>query len=75
MTINGARRFKGNDGKSYLVQNAHKADIHKGKYNLTVKVNGVYKLCYGLAYNLLYFDSIKDARREVMCGAEFIQTL
>ena len=43
MTINGARRFKGNDGKSYLVQNAHKADIHKGKYNLTVKVNGVYK--------------------------------
>ena len=35
MTINGARRFKGNDGKSYLVQNAHKADIHKGKYNLT----------------------------------------
>lgn len=70
MTINGARRFKGNDGKSYLVQNAH-----KGKYNLTVKVNGVYKLCYGLAYNLLYFDSIKDAQREVMCGAEFIQTL
>lgn len=75
MTINGARRFKGNDGKSYLVQNAHKADIHKGKYNLTAKVNGVYKLCYGLAYNLLYFDSIKDTQREVMCGAEFIQTL
>lgn len=75
MKINGARRFRGNDGKSYLVQNAHKADIRKGKYNLTVKVNGVYKLCYGLAYNLLYFDSIKDAQREVMCGAEFIQTL
>ena len=75
MKINGARRFKGNDGKSYLVQNAHKADIRKGKYNLTVKVNGVYKLCYGLAYNLLYFDSIKDAQREVLHGAEFIQTM
>ncbi len=75
MTINGARRFKGNDGKSYLVQNAHKADIRKGKYNLTVKVNGVYKLCYGLAYNLLYFDSIKDAQREVLHGAELIQTM
>ena len=75
MTINGARRFKGNDGKSYLVQNAHKADIHKGKYNLTVKVNGVYKLCYGLAYNLLYFDSIKDAQREVLHSAELIQTM
>ena len=75
MKINGARRFRGNDGKSYLVQNAHKADIRKGKYNLTVKVNGVYKLCYGLAYNLLYFDSIKDAQREVMRSAEFIQTL
>lgn len=75
MTINGARRFKGNDGKSYLVQNAHKADICKGKYNLTVKVNGVYKLCYGLAYNLLYFDSIKDAQRKVLHGAELIQTI
>ena len=75
MTINGAGRFKGNDGKSYLVQNAHKADIHKGKYNLTVKVNGVYKLCYGLAYNLLYFDSIKDAQREVLHSAELIQTM
>lgn len=75
MTINGARRFKGNDGKSYLVQDAYKADSHKGKYNLTVKVNGIYKLCYGLAYNLLYFDSIKDAQREVMHNAEFIQTM
>lgn len=75
MKINGARRFRGNDGKSYLVQNAHKADIRKGKYNLTVKVNGVYKLCYGLAYNLLYFDSIKDAQREVLHSAEFIQTM
>lgn len=75
MKINGARRFRGNDGKSYLVQNAHKADIRKGKYNLTVKVNGVYKLCYGLAYNLLYFDSIKDAQREVLHGAELIQTM
>lgn len=75
MKINGSRRFRGNDGKSYLVQNAHKADIRKGKYNLTIKVNGVYKLCYGLAYNLLYFDSIKDAQREVLHGAEFIQTM
>ena len=75
MKINGARRFRGNDGKSYLVQNAHKADIRKGKYNLTVKVNGVYKLCSGLAYNLLYFDRIKDAQREVLHGAELIQTM
>ena len=26
MTINGSRQFKGNDGKSYLVQDAYKAD-------------------------------------------------
>ncbi len=75
MTINGSRQFKGNDGKSYLVQDAYKADRHKGKYNLTVKINGVYKLCYDMFYKLLYFDSIKDAQREVLYNADFIKTL
>lgn len=32
MRINGSRQFKGNDGKSYLVQDAHKSDMHKGIY-------------------------------------------
>lgn len=75
MTINGSRQFKGNDGKSYLVQDAYKADRHKGKYNLTVKINGVYKLCYDTFYKLLYFDSIKNAQREVLYNADFIKTL
>ena len=75
MTVNGARQFRGNDGKSYLVQDAYKADRHKGKYNLTVKVNGIYKLCYDMSYNLLYFNSIKDAQRRVLYGAEFIYTM
>ena len=74
MTVNGSRQFKGNDGKSYLVQDACKADRHKGKYVLTVKVNGIYKLCYDALYDLLYFNSIKDAQREVLYNAEFIMT-
>lgn len=75
MRINGARQFRGNDGKSYLVQDAHKADMHKGKYILTVKVNGMYKLCYDMFYKLLYFDTIKDAQREVLYSADFIRTM
>lgn len=73
MTVNGSRQFRGNDGKSYLVQDAHKADRNKGKYVLTVKVDGIYKLCYDALYNLLYFNSIKDAQREVLYNAEFIR--
>lgn len=75
MRINGARQFRGNDGNSYLVQDAHKADTHKGKYILTVKVNGVYKLCYDMFYKLLYFNTIKDAQREVLYSADFIRTM
>ena len=73
MTINGSRQFRGNDNRSYLVQDTHKADRHKGKYVLTVKVNGIYKLCYDALYNLLYFNSIKDAQREVLYNADFIR--
>lgn len=75
MTVNGARQFRGNDGKSYFVQDAHKADMHKGKYILTAKVNGIYKLCYGMFYKLLYFDTIKNAQREVLYSADFIRTM
>jgi len=75
MTVNGSRQFRGNDGKSYFVQNACKTDSHNGKYNLTVKINGRYKLCYDMCYKLLYFDSIKDAQREVLHCADFIRTM
>lgn len=75
MTVNGSRQFRGNDGKSYFVQDIHKADMHKGKYILTVKVNGIYKLCYGMFYKLLYFDTIKNAQREVLYSADFIRTM
>lgn len=75
MTINGARQFRGNDGKSYLVMNTPMADRHKGKYILGVKVNGIYKLCYGMCRNLLHFDTIKDAQREVLYSADFIRTM
>ena len=75
MTINGARQFKGNNGKSYLVQNACSNDRNNGKYNLTVKINGINKLCYDMGYRLLYFDTIKDAQREVLYSADFIRTM
>lgn len=75
MIINGARQFKGNDGKSYIVQNTCSADRNNGKYNLAVKVNGVYKLCYDMFFKLLFFDTIKDAQREVLYSAEFIRTI
>lgn len=75
MRINGARQFRGNDGKSYLVQDAHKSDMHKGKYILAFKVNDVYKLCYDMFYKLLYFDTIKDAQREVPYSADFIRVM
>ena len=75
MTINGSRRFRGNDKRSYFVQDAYKAERHKGKYILTVKENGVYKLCYDLLYNVLYFNTIKDAQREVLHAADFIRTM
>lgn len=75
MTINGARQFRGNDGKSYLVQNACSADKNKGKYILTVKKNGRYNLCYDMGFRLLYFNTIKDAQREVLYSAEFIRTM
>ena len=74
MKVNGSRQFRGNDGKSYLVQDAFKSSRHKGKYNLTVKVDGVYKLCYDALFDLLYFNSIKDAQREVLYNADFIRT-
>ena len=75
MTVNGARRFKENNGKSYFVQNSFKSDSAKGKYILTVKENGIYKICYDMFLNVLHFDSIKDAQREVLYSAEFIQTM
>ncbi len=75
MTVNGSRRFRGNDKKSYFVQDAYKADRHKGKYNLYLIENGMYKLCYDTFYNVLYFNTIKDAQREVLHGAEFIRTM
>jgi len=73
--INGSRRFKGYDGRSYFVQDAHTAERNKGKYNLLVKENGSYTLCYDLCYNLLFFDTIKDAQRKVLYGTEFIRTM
>ena len=75
MTINGSRQFKGNDGRSYMIQNACSADSDKGKYNLTVKVNGIYKLCYDMFFHLMFFDTIKDAQREVLYSADFIKTM
>ena len=77
MTVNGSRQFKGNDGKSYLIQNALKADIMKGKgkYILTVKENGSYSPCYDMFYNLLYFNTIKDAQREVLYSSDFLRIM
>ena len=75
MTINGSRQFRGNDGKSYMVQDVCSADRNNGRYNLTVKVNGVYKLCYDMFFKLLFFDTIKDAQREVLSSADFIKTM
>ncbi len=75
MTVNGSRRFRGNDKRSYFVQDTNKEDRQKGKYILTVMENGIYKLCYDLFYNVLYFNTIKDAQREVLHGAEFIKTI
>ncbi len=75
MTVNGSRRFRGNDKKSYFVQDAYKADRHKGKYNLYLMENGMYKLCCDMFYNVLYFNTIKDAQRKVLYGADFIQTM
>lgn len=77
MTINGARRFRSNDGKSYLIQDTPKQDIvnGKGKYILTVNINGIYKLCFDSRYNVMYFSTIKEAQREVFYGADFIQTI
>ena len=75
MTINGSRQFKGNDGRSYMIQNACSADSDKGKYNLTVKVNGIYKLCFDMFFHLMFFDTIKDAQREVLYSADFIKTM
>lgn len=75
MTVNGSRRFRGNDGKSYFVQNSCKGDSEKGKYILTVNENGIYKICYDIFLNVLHFNSIKDAQREVLYSAELIQTM
>lgn len=73
--INGSRRFKGYDNRSYFVQDASTADRNKGKYILTVMENGMYKLCYDIFYNVLYFDTIKDAQRKVLCNEDFIRTM
>ena len=59
MRINGNRRFKGNDGKSYFVQG------ERNKYYLTVLEDGFYKICYDLCYNIKYFKTIKEAQREI----------
>lgn len=75
MRINGARQFRGNDGKIYLVMNTPAADRHKGKYILGVKVNGTYRLCRDMLYNLLHFDTVKDAQREVLYSADFIRVM
>lgn len=75
MTINGNRRFKGNDGKSYFVQDSHKADAGKGKYILTVRQGDFYKICYNTSLNVLHFNTIKEAQREVLYCADFITTL
>ena len=69
MTINGNRRFKGNDGKSYLVQGK------KGAYFLTVLENGFYKIRYDLTYNIKYFKTIKDAQRDVLFSEGSYQTI
>lgn len=60
MTINGNRRFRGNDGKSYLVQG------NKKEYYLTVLENGTYRICYDLEYNFVYFKTIKEAQRRIL---------
>ena len=73
--ISGSRRFKGYDGKSYFVQNAPTTERDKGKYNLFVKENGIYTLCYDMSYNLLYFNTIKEAQGYVFRGTEFIRTM
>lgn len=73
--ISGSRRFKGYDGKSYFVQDAHTTERDKGKYNLLVKENDMYTLCYDMSYNLLYFNTIKEAQIYVFCGTEFIRTM
>lgn len=75
MTVNGARQFKGNDNQSYLVMNTPMADRNKGKYILAIKINGTYKLCYDIGYRLMYFNTIKDAQREVLYSADFIRTM
>lgn len=75
MTVNGSRRFRGNDKKSYFVQDVCSTDRHKGKYILTVKENGMYKLYCDMFYNVLYFNTIKDAQRKVLYGADFISTM
>lgn len=60
MTINGNRRFKGDDGKSYFIQG------EKGKYYITVLENEFYKICYNFVFDVMYFKTIKDAQREIM---------
>lgn len=73
MTVNGKRRFKGNDGHRYFVQNSAKADAYKGKYILTREVGNFWKLCYGGGWNVLHFDTIKDAQRLVLLAPETIE--
>ena len=75
MTINGSRQFKGNDGKNYMIRNACSSDSDKGKYNLAVKINGIYRLCYNMFFQLMFFNTIKDAQREVLYSADFIRTM
>lgn len=75
MMVNGSRQFRGNDNQSYLVMNAPLADRHKGKYILTIKINGTYKLCYDMRYKLMFFNTIKNAQREVLYSSDFIRTI
>jgi len=73
MTINGNRRFRGNDGHTYLVQNAPACEVYKGKYILTRDVGGFWRLCHDSLLDVLHFASIKDAQRYVLYNADCIE--
>ena len=77
MTINGNRNFKGNDGRRYRVENTPKRDIDqgRGKYYLKVLENGFYRICCDICFDILYFDTIKAAQREVLYSGGNLFTL